>query len=105
MAAIFDLPVTATSERVHISSAALLGPENVGIASWISSLSIIELLLFHIYFRLMAAIFDLPLIATSHSVNMSHFVFFGHEKSRFDFEIPVGTSYRSWDLRFYPCFR
>ena len=42
MAAIFDLPVTATSERVHIGSAALLDPENVGVAFGISSLSSIE---------------------------------------------------------------
>ena len=32
MAATFDLPVAATSERVHISPAVLLDPENVGVA-------------------------------------------------------------------------
>ena len=42
MAAIFDLPVTAMLERVHISRAMLLDPENVGIAFGISSLSSIK---------------------------------------------------------------
>ena len=39
MAAIFDLPVTAMSERIHISSAVLLDPENVDVALELSSLS------------------------------------------------------------------
>ena len=42
MAAIFDLPVTATSKSVHTRFAALLNPENVGVAFRISSLSSIE---------------------------------------------------------------
>ena len=42
MATIFDLPVTATSERVHISPAVLLDPENVGVAFGISSPSSVE---------------------------------------------------------------
>ena len=42
MAAIFDLPVTATSERVHVSPAVLLNPETVGVAFEISSLFSIE---------------------------------------------------------------
>ena len=42
MAAIFDISVTATSERVHISPAVLLDPENVGVVLVISSLSSIE---------------------------------------------------------------
>ena len=32
MAAIFDLSVTRMSDSVHISSAVLLDPENVGVA-------------------------------------------------------------------------
>ena len=42
MAAIFDLPVTATSERIHISPVVLLDPENMGVASGIPSLSNVE---------------------------------------------------------------
>ena len=42
MAAIFDLPVAATSERFHISPVVLLDPENVGVAFGISLLSNIE---------------------------------------------------------------
>ena len=42
MADIFDLSVTATSERVHISPSVLLDPENVGIDFGISSLSSTE---------------------------------------------------------------
>ena len=45
MADIFDLPVIATSERVHISPfapAVLLDPENVGVAFGTASLSSIE---------------------------------------------------------------
>ena len=42
MAAIFNLPVTATSERVHISPAVLLNPENEGVAFGILSLIGIE---------------------------------------------------------------
>ena len=39
IAIIFDLPATATSERVHISSAVLLDPKNEGLVLGISSLS------------------------------------------------------------------
>ena len=42
MAAIFDLPVTATSESVHTSPAVLLDPDNVGVAVGITSQSSIE---------------------------------------------------------------
>ena len=42
MAAIFDLPVTSTSERVHLSPVVLLNPENVGVAFGTLSLSSIE---------------------------------------------------------------
>ena len=39
MAAIFDLPVTPTSESIHNSFTVLLDPENVGVAFGISLLS------------------------------------------------------------------
>ena len=39
MAAIFDLLVIATSERVHINHAVLLDPENVDVVCGISLLS------------------------------------------------------------------
>ena len=42
MAAIFDLLVTRMSESVHIISAVLLDPENVGVACGISLLSCTE---------------------------------------------------------------
>ena len=32
MAAMFDLPVTSTSESIHFSPTVLLDPENVGVA-------------------------------------------------------------------------
>ena len=40
-----------------------------------------DIALFHIYFRLIEAIFDLPLTPTSHRMNMSPFVFFGHKNA------------------------
>ena len=42
MAAIFDLPVTPTSENIYNSSTVLLDPENVGVAVGISLLSFLE---------------------------------------------------------------
>ena len=39
MAAIFDLPVTLTSEISHVSPSVLLNPDNVGLAVGISLLS------------------------------------------------------------------
>ena len=42
MAAIFDLPVTPTSESIYNSSTVLLDPENVGVAVGISLLSLIQ---------------------------------------------------------------
>ena len=42
MAAIFDLPVTATLERVHPSPAVLLDPESVSVAFGITLISSIE---------------------------------------------------------------
>ena len=42
MAAIFDLPVTPTSESIYTSPTVLLDPENVGVAAGISLLSHIQ---------------------------------------------------------------
>ena len=42
MAAIFDLPVTPTSESIFNSPTGLLDPENVGVAVGISMLSHIQ---------------------------------------------------------------
>ena len=42
MAAIFDLPVTPTSESTYDSSTMLLDPENMGVADGISLLSYIQ---------------------------------------------------------------
>ena len=42
MAAIFDLLVTRFSKSVHIISAVMLDPENVGVAFGISLLSCVE---------------------------------------------------------------
>ena len=39
MAAMFDIPVTPTSESIHTSPTALLDPENVGVPVGISLLS------------------------------------------------------------------
>ena len=41
-AAIFDLPVTSTSKRIHTSPIVLLDPENVGVGFGISLLSCIQ---------------------------------------------------------------
>ena len=64
MVAIFIEPLSPIAESVHTSPVVLLNPENVGVAFGISLLSCIEaenIALFHIYFQLMAAIFDLRL--------------------------------------------
>ena len=72
MATIFDLQLTQASESIHISLSVLPDPENVDIAVGILLLSRIHELkwsLFRIYFRLMAAIFDLRLTQTSESIH------------------------------------
>ena len=52
MAAIFDLPVTSTSESIHTSLTVLLDPDNVGVAVGISLLSHIQADIFDIAFVL-----------------------------------------------------
>ena len=42
MAAIFDLPITLTSESIYNSPTVLVDPENVGVAGRISLLSHIQ---------------------------------------------------------------
>ena len=76
MAAIFDLPVTLTSESIHNSPTVLLDPENVEEAVGISLLYFYKLryTTLHMYFRLMAAIFDLPITPTSESRRVSTIV-------------------------------
>ena len=68
-----DLTVTPTTENIFTSLTVLLDPENVGIVVKISLLSFIQMRysLLHVYFRLMAAIFDLPVTATSHIIYTS----------------------------------
>ena len=51
VAAIFDLLVTATPERVQISPTMLLDPENVGVAFRTSSLSCIEVEILRYFIR------------------------------------------------------
>ena len=65
-----NLPVTPTSESNHTSPTVLRDPGNVGVAAGISLLSYIqaEIRTLHMYFRLMAAIFDLPVTSTSESI-------------------------------------
>ena len=73
MTAMFDLPVTSTSETIHTSIIMLLDPENVGLAVGILLLSYIYklILTLHMYFRFLAAMSDLPVTATSESINIS----------------------------------
>ena len=52
MAAMFDLPVTPTSEIIYISSSVLLDPENVGVAFGISLLSCVQAEIFIIEYVL-----------------------------------------------------
>ena len=73
MAAMFDLPVTPTSDSIHTSLTMLQNPENLGVAVGISLLSSIEaeILRFSICTSGNAAIFELPLTPLSESVHTS----------------------------------
>ena len=82
MAAIFDLPLTPRSERVQTSPTELLDPENMAVTFGISLITCIEVeifALFHFYFRFLAAVFDLRLTPTLHSVHISPVAFLDHE--------------------------
>ena len=72
MVAMFDLPFTPTLEGIRTSPTVLLDPEIVGVAVGISLLSYIqaEITILHIYFRLRAAMFDLPVTPTSKSIRV-----------------------------------
>jgi len=61
MAAIFVLPHTQTQDSIPSSPSVLPDPKNMGVAVRMSLLSLYELryTYYPIYFRLMAAIFDL----------------------------------------------
>ena len=70
MAAMFDLPVTLTSESMHTSITELLDCEHVGVAFGISLLSTIEAEILRFFYELpvIAAILDLPLTPMSESI-------------------------------------
>ena len=70
MAAILHLTATPMSKSIHTTYVELLDPENVGMALEFCCCHVYKLryTLFHVYFRLQAAIFDLPLTLTSDSM-------------------------------------
>ena len=91
MAAIFDLLVTPMSDSVHTSPAVFLDPK-----MWSNLWDSIAVMdrsgdnsLFHIYCRLMAAIFDSPFTPISHSVNMSPVVFLDHKNAGLVLRFPL----------------
>ena len=71
LAAMFDLPVTSTSESMHTSITVLLDSDNVGVIFGISLLSDMEaeILRFFISTSGNGGHFDLPLIPNSESVH------------------------------------
>jgi hypothetical protein len=79
MAAIFDFPLSLTSDSVHCSLIVLLDPENTGLAVGISLLSCIQAeicvaLTCFISTSSVAAIFDFSLSLTSDSVHTTPIV-------------------------------
>ena len=70
MAVIFDLPATVTSERVHISPAVLLNPENLGVAFEICYLvQTLRYCVISYVLPVLAAIFDLLVTRVAESVH------------------------------------
>ena len=72
MATMFDILVIPTSDNIHTSPTVLLDPGNVEAAVVISLLPHIqaEKLQLHMYFRSMAAMFNLSITPTSKSIHI-----------------------------------
>ena len=109
MAIIFDLTATPTTESTHTSPTVSLDSEMRGSRCNLAAILINKLryTTLHMYFRLMAAIFDLPVTPTLETVHTSTTMLLDPENVRVAVEILLlaTTQDLQSELRVFPVSR